>query len=691
MSNQKNNPENSSGGRRETPSKEKPTPGRWQVGDRIANQYEIHRILGGPGKSGMGTVYICYDHEFKKVVAIKTLQDRFLQDGASRDRFKWEAEAWVKLEKHYNIVRAEYVDVMQGSPYIFMEYVVGDELYGTDLFGWIWRKGLEIDAKTDIPLILNFSIQFCHGMMHAQKKFEEIGKPFVHRDIKPSNILITRDRVVKITDFGLVKAFVEADEDIPSTAVGDEGYKRLSLSKSGNVCGTPPYMSPEQCRGEKDIDVRSDVYAFGCVLYEMLTGRYVFEGRTAEEFIRHHLKSTPESPAAHKELDRIVLKCLEKDADRRYHDFSELEKVLSALYQRLTGKVVKQPEGAELEAMELCAKGFSLSNLGIHEEAVACLRRAIKLGPNNPITHGTLGMIYDRQGNHEAAVGEYQESLRIDPSNAMTHFHLGIALGHQKNLDAAREEYAEALRIDPRYAMARAALGDIHYEQLEFDGAEEEYKEALTIDPNDAEVHCHLGGLYQFQGMLAEAQEEYEKALKINPNYAFARYKWGTVYLSAYRGILKRGNPVYLDAAVEQFKEALRLNPDDVRARYDLVDAYKAQGRFDLAAAECKEILKLTNGAGGHSSLGRVYKAQGKYDEAIKEFKENLRIHPNSPYDHFSLASVYEAAGNVEEAIASYQTFLDLASPAYLGCGDEAGEPMGKKAEESIRRLKQKT
>ena len=111
-------------------------------------------------------------------------------------------------------------------------------------------------------------------MEHAEKKFLEIGKPFIHRDIKPDNIMVTQDKVVKVTDFGLVKIFMGLGKDINVDAMKDEstGAERCGFSVVGNICGTPPYMSPEQCSGKEDIDIRSDIYSFGCVLYEMLTG-----------------------------------------------------------------------------------------------------------------------------------------------------------------------------------------------------------------------------------------------------------------------------------------------------------------------------------------------------------------------------------------------------------------------------------
>lgn len=436
------------------------TSGKWQIGDRIQNRYEIHRILGGPGKSGMGVVYICYDHEYKVPVAIKTFQDRFLQDRASIDRFKLEAEVWVRLEKHRNIVQAKYVNEIEGRPYIFLEYVVGDEQYGADLSGWMRGSGLSL------PLILNFSIHFCHGMIYANRKFKEMGKLFVHRDIKPSNIMITRDRVVKITDFGLVRVFAESGNDTFPMTFGDESHQRLGLSKSGKICGTPPYLSPEQCRGETDIDSRSDIYSFGCVLYEMLTRRNVFAARTIDEFIYHHLNTIPRSPKAHQTLDNVVLKCLKKEPAQRFQTFEELEEVLSELYHKLTGEVVKPPEGTALEVWELSNKGASLDTIGFHEEAIACYQQALTLDPSDIEVHNNLGVAYSNQGKVDEGIREYKEALRLYPNDARVHNNLGRAYFDQGRLDEAVSEYTEALRLNSNLAAAHTNLGCVRIEKF---------------------------------------------------------------------------------------------------------------------------------------------------------------------------------------------------------------------------------
>lgn len=634
------------------PNSARKAAGRWVIGDAIGS-CEVIQILGGPGKSGMGIVYVCHDYFNDETVAIKTFQNRFLEDPAIIERFKWEAETWVRIGKHTNIVEAKRVENHAGKPHIYLEYVVGDERYGVSLSGWIYHGGLFRHGKPDVPLIFDFAIQFCHGMVHAEKRFHEMGKGFVHRDVKPANILVTRDKIVKVTDFGLVKAFADLDRNIPMITVEDGVSRRLSMSKSGAICGTPPYMSPEQCLGSKDIDIRSDIYAFGCVLYEMLTGRLVFNGRTMGEFVRYHLKTKPHSPNVQRDLDMVVLKCLEKRPANRYENFKELEGILSSLYRKLTGKEVKKPDTEPLRWRELNDKGLSLLNLGYKEEAISCFIEALRTNPDEDEIHINLGDAYKAQGRLDDALTEYKEALRIDPNDVVAHSnlaniyqsqgkldeviteykkilqtHLGDSSAHcemgdvyksQGKLDEAIKEYFEALRIDPRYKIAHSSLADVFKTQGRLDEAVKEYREVLRLDPNSVFTHYLLGNIYKSQMRLGEAAAEYRQELRVNPTYSYLHSDLGEVYQTQGK----------LDEAVKEYQEELRLNPNHASVRITLGSAYQAQGKLREAISEYKQALKIASDHGedyaeAHKCLGGAYEAQGRLDDAKREYRQAL-------------------------------------------------------------------
>ena len=677
------------------PDKARKAAGRWVIGDEIGYSHRIIQILGGPGRSGMGIVYVgvCNDALEEEIAAIKTLQNRFNEDRTIVERFKWEAETWVRLGRHHNIVEAKRVEKHGGKPYIYLEYIASDKQYGSSLSGWIHGGGLYRNGKPDIPLILDFAIQFCHGMIHAEKKFQEMGKPFVHRDIKPSNILVTRDKVVKITDFGLVKAFADLDEDIPTTTVGDGVNRRFSLSKSGSVCGTPPYMSPEQCRGSRDIDIRSDIYAFGCVLYEMLTRRLVFDGRTMDEFIRHHIKTKPRPPDVQPDLDAVVVKCLEKRPANRYADFKELENALSSIYRKLTRKEVKEPDTVPIASREINNKGLSLLSLGQEEEAVSCFLEALRMNPDDEEAHNNLGDVYKAQGKLDEAIREYQEALRIDPDRDTAHRHLAEAYQAQGKLDEAVREHQSVLKHWTDYSWAHINMGDVYRTQGKLDEAVREYREALRIDPNYGTAHSQMGDAYKAQGKLDEAIREYQEALRTDPDdsgghghrhLAEAYQAQGKLdeAVREYREALKRSEALKvpldcadlhqtigelcqaqgkLDEAIREYREALKGDPDSSITHDALLNAYKTQGKLDKAIREYQEELRVNpNQALAHLHLGNAYKAQGKLDKAVREYQKALKIDPDESYGWYRcrIGNAYEAQGKLDEAIREYHEEL---------------------------------
>jgi serine/threonine protein kinase len=229
---------------------------RYRIGDKIGDRYEVLAIHRGT----MGVVYGTYDHEEKLPRALKTLQQRHAGDSKMRELFAEEALTWVRLEKHPFIVRAYLVENFDTQPYVITEYILGQENMGGDLRAWLGHPKLTLSVAVEMAL------QIAQGMQYAVRKVPGL----LHRDLKPANILVNGEARAMVTDFGLVHA-----EDAGA--------------------GTPAYMAPEQWRAEK-LDARTDIYAYGCVLYEMFTGHRMYSANSEHEWEAAHLTQVPLSP-----------------------------------------------------------------------------------------------------------------------------------------------------------------------------------------------------------------------------------------------------------------------------------------------------------------------------------------------------------------------------------------------------------
>src|ERR1700694_275646 len=250
------------------------------AGDKLG-PYEI---LAPIGKGGMGEVYKAHDPRLKRDVAIKVSAAQF------SERFEREAQAIAALN-HLHI--CQLYDV--GPNYLVMEYVEGAPLKGP----------LPVDQA------LKYSVQICDALDHAHRK------GITHRDLKPANILVTKAGI-KLLDFGLAKLG-------PAVKAG-EATVTMALTGKGEILGTLLYMAPEQLQG-KDADARSDIFAFGLVLYEMLTGKRAFDGSSQASVIAAILERLAPSVAgvAPAALDRVVRKCLAKDPDDRWQTARDLK------------------------------------------------------------------------------------------------------------------------------------------------------------------------------------------------------------------------------------------------------------------------------------------------------------------------------------------------------------------------------
>ncbi len=277
---------------------------------RSLGHYEIVQQIGS---GGMGEVYLAEDNKLMRPVAIKILNERFIRHEANLNRFIQEARAASALN-HPNILVIHEVGMDDDTPYIVTEFILGQTL-----------RQIINEKSLSLSEVLNISIQIVNALCIAHEA------NLVHRDIKPENVMIRADRIVKVLDFGLAKL-------IEQNSTGFETSSENQTAK-GIILGTVNYMSPEQAGGEK-MDHRSDIFSFGTVLYEMLTGQNPFKGETVSHTIITILEKEPPPLSQFikhfpVEIERVIKKCLEKNLTMRYGSARDLLADLKNIEKRL--------------------------------------------------------------------------------------------------------------------------------------------------------------------------------------------------------------------------------------------------------------------------------------------------------------------------------------------------------------------
>jgi eukaryotic-like serine/threonine-protein kinase len=269
-----------------------------------------YTIVAKVGAGGMGEVYRAHDSKLGRDVAIKTLPRLSLDEPERRARFDREARVLASLN-HPNIGAIYGLEETGGVPALVLELVEGLTLAERLAAG---------------PMPLTEAIATARQIVDAIDTAHERG--IVHRDLKPSNVKITPDDAVKVLDFGLAKLETGGKVGESSWSVGDLTHSPTQIAGTvhGVLLGTAPYMSPEQARG-KPVDKRTDVWAFGCLLYEMLTGRPAFRGETTTDVLATILEREPDftllPPSTPPNIGRLIRRCLEKDPKRRLRDIGD--------------------------------------------------------------------------------------------------------------------------------------------------------------------------------------------------------------------------------------------------------------------------------------------------------------------------------------------------------------------------------
>jgi serine/threonine-protein kinase len=265
----------------------------YKVGDFIGGRYKVLRVM----RDGLGIVYAVEHKEGDRLIlkAPKGASDELVQRS-----FRVEAETWVRMGNHPNIVQALMVDEISGQLFVAAELVEPDESGRTSLRDYLRGTPLAPNA------VATWSADFCYGMIYAATK-----GLIAHRDIKPENLLIGATGILRVTDFGIARAVQSHSEAREKNLSHLGNWQTIS----GQISGTPAYMAPEQWRAGTQ-DIRSDIYAFGVVLYEMICGTIPFTGPGIEDLAHQHLAVSPRIP--HGIFSPMIARCLSKDPAARY-------------------------------------------------------------------------------------------------------------------------------------------------------------------------------------------------------------------------------------------------------------------------------------------------------------------------------------------------------------------------------------
>ena len=628
-----------------------------------------YRILEKLGGGGMGVVYKAEDTNLRRFAALKFLPEELSKDRQALERFQREARAAAALN-HPNICTIYEVSEQVGQPFLAMELLEGKTLKQR-----IAAEPLKLDEILELAIPIALALEAAHS------------KGIIHRDVKPANIFLTQEGGVKILDFGLAKvARTGGPSSASETLTG-------SLTAVGDVVGTVQYMSPEQTLGQP-VDVRTDLFSFGSVLYEMATGRAPFLGATPGETIAHILHSEPEAMGQFNrevppELERITQKCLEKKRQDRYQTAKELRVELQGL-ERATesgqAEVTAGPAlpkrvrpGAPLRKRRMVATAGAAVILvlaGLIAANVGGLRDRLG-GPVGPPRIQSLAVLplenlmgdpqqeYFVDGMTEELIAELSQvsALRVISRTSVMHYKgtkkLLPEIARELNVDGVIE--GSVLRSGDRVRvtaqMIRAAT-DTHLWARSY---ERDLRDVLALQDEVAreiarEVRAEL---------TPQEQTRLARARPVKPETHEA-------YLKAMFYLYKK-TPEGFAKGLDLLEQAIKKDPSDPLPYAGLALAYPIMYHglggtippregFPRARAAALKALELDeSSAQAHLALAAV-KLYFDWDwaGAEKEFRRALELNPNLPEAHAHYGWYSQLFGRFEEGLAEGKRAVEL-------------------------------
>jgi len=591
----------------------------YKIGDKIGDRYEVSAIHHG----AMGVVYGCFDHQTKLPRALKTVRSQHLNDKQVLLMFEDEAAIWLSLEKHPYIVRAYMVERFNNLPYVITEYVRGPEGMEGDLRGWLGHPRLTL------PVAVAMALQIAQGMQHAVQKVPNL----VHRDLKPGNILVNNDGKAMVTDFGLVNS-----------------------AEAG--AGTPAYMSPEQWRND-NLDVRSDIYSFGCILFEMFTGFRLFPALNEHDWKRSHLECTPAilttlSPELPSEIDEHVRHCLEKRADYRPKNWDEIVDFYAEWYHRLTSKaVILDFSSISLDASELAAASYSLCKLNRIDESLVACERALAIEPNNATAWANKGAALGLLNRYEDSIKACERALEIDSSNAGAWQSIGLNLQNLNRIEDAIVAYDHSLEINPTNALAWYNKSCLLYALKRYELMLLPLSRTLEIDPIKAEAWNYRGLAFEQLNCFDDAILSYDKALEINRNDFGTWCNKGGVLFT-----LKR-----YEEALYAYDRAIAIEPNSYYVWDNKSNVLRKLNRYAESLMALDKAIELNPES--HDlwiNKGIVLHILKHFEEALIAYDRSLKINPKNAIAWYQMGLTLIQLESFEEAVNVFDQAISLNS-----------------------------